>query len=221
MDFTKGDAADYKRLAATIDTIKVGVLVNNVATNHEIPTPFAEEEERVLDGIVEVNIHATLKVTRLVLPQMTTNRTGLILNLGSFAGTVATPYLSAYSASKAFLATWSQAVGAELAPSGVVVEHINTYFVVTAMSKIRKPSFLIPLPKPYVASVLSKIGVQGGASIPYGSTPYFSHAVANWALENVFTTRFWVNYNLSLQTDIRKRALRKREREAAAKAKTQ
>lgn len=128
-------------------------------------------------------------------PPLHLSRTGLILNLGSFAGTIATPYLSVYSAGKAFLATWSQAVGTELAGSGIVVEHVNTYFVVTAMSKIRKPSFLIPMPEPYVRSVLSKIGVQCGTSIPYGSTPYPSHAVANWLLENLGTKGSWVNYN--------------------------
>jgi 17beta-estradiol 17-dehydrogenase / very-long-chain 3-oxoacyl-CoA reductase len=122
-------------------------------------------------------------------------RTGLILNLGSFSGLVATPYLSVYSAGKAFLSTWSQALGTELARDGIVVEHINTYFVVSAMSKIRKPSFLIPMPKPYVASVLSKIGLAGGSSIPYGSTPYLSHALLNWLIDNLFSTGFWVKQN--------------------------
>ncbi|KAI9023522.1 hypothetical protein CLU79DRAFT_748925 [Phycomyces nitens] len=217
MDFTKGDANDFAKLGEIINGIRVGVLVNNVGTNHDIPTPFAEEDDKVIQDIVEVNIKGAMRMTKLVLPQMRKNRSGLILNLGSFSGLVATPYLSVYSGGKAFLCTWSQALGAEVVSEGIVVENINTYFVVSAMSKIRKPSFLIPLPKPYVATVLSKIGLGCGAGTPYTSTPYPGHAVANWLIDNVFNSAFWVNHNDSIQKDIRKRALRKREREAAAR----
>lgn len=115
--------------------------------------------------------------------------------MGSFAGLVATPYLSVYSAGKAFLSTWSQALGTEVAKDGIVVEHVNTYFVVSAMSKIRRPSLLIPTAKSYVASVLSKVGVPCGADVPYTSTPYPMHGVVNWAINNVLNNTFWVNYN--------------------------
>jgi 17beta-estradiol 17-dehydrogenase / very-long-chain 3-oxoacyl-CoA reductase len=47
-------------------------------------------------------------------------------------------YLSVYSASKAYLRSWSQSVGQEVAMRGVHVEHVNAYFVTTAMSKIRR-----------------------------------------------------------------------------------
>ncbi|KAL0084904.1 hypothetical protein J3Q64DRAFT_1744537 [Phycomyces blakesleeanus] len=217
MDFTKGDANDFAKLGEVISGLRVGVLVNNVGTNHDIPTPFAEEDDKVIQDIVEVNIKGAMRMTKLVLPQMRKDRSGLILNLGSFSGLVATPYLSVYSAGKAFLCTWSQALGAELASEGIVVENINTYFVVSAMSKIRKPTFLIPLPKPYVASVLSKIGLACGAGTPYTSAPYPGHGIVNWLIDNVFNITFWVNHNDTIQKDIRKRALRKREREAAAR----
>lgn len=46
----------------------------------------------------------------------------------------------------------------EVAPSGVHVEHVNAYFVTTAMSKIRRPSFTTPTPKAFVASVLASVG---------------------------------------------------------------
>ena len=50
--------------------------------------------------------------------------------MGSFAGAAPTPMLAVYSGSKAFLRIWSDALSAELAPKGVVVEHANTYYVV-------------------------------------------------------------------------------------------
>ncbi|KAF9357971.1 hypothetical protein BGX34_009128 [Mortierella sp. NVP85] len=216
MDFTKGSEQDYKGLQQLVNPIEVTVLVNNVGTNHDIPTPFEQESDKVLSDIIEVNINAAMKVTKIIVPQMVPRKNGLIINLGSFAGLVPTPYLSVYSGSKAFLSSWSQAIGAELAPKGILVENVNTYFVVSAMSKIRRASFLIPFPKPYVRSVLGQLGITGGASTPFTSTPFLSHALANWAIDNLFSRAFWVNHNYKIQTDIRKRALKKREREAAA-----
>ncbi|KAF9202793.1 hypothetical protein BGZ49_007078 [Haplosporangium sp. Z 27] len=221
MDFTKGDDGDYAALKQVLDSLEVTVLVNNVGTNHDIPTPFEQESDKVLKDIVEVNINAAMRMTKIIVPQMVARKNGLIINLGSFAGLVPTPFLSVYSGSKAFLSSWSQAIGAELAPKGVHVQNVNTYFVVSAMSKIRRANLLIPFPKPYVRSVLAQLGISGGASTPNTSTPYFSHAIANWAIDNIFSRGFWVNHNYNIQVDIRKRALRKREREAAAAAKSQ
>lgn len=70
MDFTKGDAEDFKKVGEIIDSIRVGVLVNNVGVNHEIPTPFVEEDDAIINNIVEVNIKGLMKMTKLVLPQM-------------------------------------------------------------------------------------------------------------------------------------------------------
>ncbi|CDS09620.1 hypothetical protein LRAMOSA10980 [Lichtheimia ramosa] len=218
MDFTKGDQNDFAQLGQMMNDIRVGVLVNNVGTNHDIPTPFDEESDKVVDDIIEVNVKGTLRMTKLVLPQMRSNRSGLILNLGSFAGLVPSPYLSVYSGGKAFLSTWTQALAKEVESQGIVVQNVNTYFVVSAMSKIRKPTFLIPLPKPYVASVLAKIGLPCGANVPYTSTAYPSHGIANWLISNTLSTKFWINQNYAIQKDVRRRALRKREREAAAAA---
>ncbi|KAF9104599.1 hypothetical protein BGX27_010021, partial [Mortierella sp. AM989] len=216
MDFTKAADEDYQGLQQLLNPLEVTVLVNNVGTNHDIPTPFEQESDKVLKDIVELNINAAMKMTKIVVPQMIARKNGLIINLGSFAGLVPTPFLSVYSGSKAFLSSWSQAIGAELAPKGVHVQNVNTYFVVSAMSKIRRASMFIPMPKPYVKSVLGQLGISGGASTPSTSTPFYSHAIANWAIDNVFSREFWVKQNYNIQVDIRKRALKKREREAAA-----
>ncbi|CDH49913.1 3-ketoacyl-reductase [Lichtheimia corymbifera JMRC:FSU:9682] len=198
MDFTKGDQNDFAQLGQMMNEIRVGVLVNNVGTNHDIPTPYDEESDKVIDDIIEVNVKGTLRMTKLVLPQMRSNRSGLILNLGSFAGLVPSPYLSVYSGGKAFLSTWTQALAKEVESQGIVVQNVNTYFVVSSMSKIHC--------------------VPCGANVPYTSTAYPSHGIANWLISNTLSTKFWINQNYAIQKDVRRRALRKREREAAAAA---
>ena len=58
---------------------------------------------------------------------------GLILNIGSFAGSVPSPMLATYSGTKAFLSTFSSALGEEVKKDNITVEHVNTYFVVRTL----------------------------------------------------------------------------------------
>lgn len=88
--------------------------------------------------------NATLKVTKLVIPGMVQRKRGLILTVGSFASLIPSPLLAVYSGSKAFLSTWSQALGSELEGSGVTVELLNTYFVVRATTVVSRLAVLIP-----------------------------------------------------------------------------
>ncbi|TIA89568.1 hypothetical protein E3P99_02029 [Wallemia hederae] len=215
IDFSAGDDHSYEALEKSIDGLDIGVLVNNVGKSHEMPVPFEQTPLEELKGIVEININATLRVTQAVLPKMIERKNGLILNLGSFAGTVPTPLLATYTGSKSFLLSWSQALGEEVKSKGVTVELVNTYFVVSSMSKIRRPSKLIPLPATYVRSVLRRIGLSGGSiSRPYASTPYWSHAIVDAVLCLSGLKRLELWYNHKMQKDIRVRALRKKEREA-------
>jgi 17beta-estradiol 17-dehydrogenase / very-long-chain 3-oxoacyl-CoA reductase len=110
-----------------------------------------------MDSIVEINTRAQLKITKLVLNEgkmlnTTTGKggRGLILNIGSFAALTASPMLAPYAASKAFLYTWSQALAAELEKYKIDVSLINSYFVVSNLSKIRKTNFFTPTPKQFV-----------------------------------------------------------------------
>ncbi len=65
--------------------------------------------------------------------------------------------LAPYAASKAFLASFNAALAEEVKGKGIDVETLNTYFVVSNMSKIRRPTLTTPMPKPYVKAVLGKV----------------------------------------------------------------
>jgi 17beta-estradiol 17-dehydrogenase / very-long-chain 3-oxoacyl-CoA reductase len=78
---------------------------------------------------------------------------------------------------------------------------------------------LIPQPAPYVRSVLSKIGLPCGAAYsrrPNTSTPYWSHALIDYAMTVIDIPSLFISYTHGLHKDIRKRALRKMERESKA-----
>lgn len=215
IDFAAATSADYAALGLALSPLDIGILINNVGKSYDEPMFFQDLPDQDSADIVEININATLKVTKLVLPGMVARKRGLILTVGSFAALIPSPLLAVYSGSKAFVSTWSQALGSELKGSGVEVQVLNTYFVVSKLSKIRKSSWMIPMPSTYVRNVLSKIGVQGGAvGQPHISTPYSGHAPVQWVIDHLMTNTFWLNYNRELHIDIRKRAIKKRERDA-------
>jgi len=206
-------------LGAALSGLDIGVLVNNVGKSHSIPAYLVDTPQDEMEDIVSINVNATVRVTYAILPGMIERKRGLILNIGSFAGAIPSPMLATYSGTKAFLATFSSALGEEVKQHNIVVEHVNTYFVVSKLSKIRKSSALIPKPAPYARAVLGKIGLACGAAYsnrPYTSTPFWSHALLDYALTLFGLREIAILYTHWLHRDIRKRALRKMEREAKA-----
>jgi 17beta-estradiol 17-dehydrogenase / very-long-chain 3-oxoacyl-CoA reductase len=136
--------------------------------------------------------------------------------MASFGGILPTPLLATYSGSKAFLQQWSSALGAEMKPHGVHVQLVQSYLVTSAMSKIKRASATIPNPKQFVRAALGKIGRSGGAQgIAYTSTPYWSHGIMHWALGSFTGTMnsIVLDQNKGMHESIRKRALRKQERD--------
>jgi len=217
IDFAKASEQELKGLSAAFDGLDIGVLVNNVGKSHSIPAYFTETPEEEIIDIPAINVNATLRVTYAVLPGMEKRKRGLVLNIGSFAGAVASPMLATYSGTKAFLATFTSALAEEVKSKNIVVEHVNTYFVVSKLSKIRKSSALIPQPSAYVTSVLSKIGLACGAAYsgrPNTSTPYWSHALLDYTITLVGIPSLFISYTHGLHKSIRRRALKKMERES-------
>lgn len=215
IDFATASQEDYDRLATSIKDLDIAILVNNVGASHQIPVPFLQTTSAELESIITINCLATLRVTQLVAQGMVSRKRGLILTMGSFAGLLPTPLLATYSGSKAFLQHWSSALGAELSPHGVTVELVQSYLVTSAMSKIRRPSILVPGPWDFVTAVLAKVGRAGGAQgWAYTSAPYWSHGLLAWGLGLLGHMREGlVRWNGGMHAGIRKRALRKAERE--------
>lgn len=221
MDFAASHDADYEKLHALVDDLDVSILVNNVGKSHSIPVPFVLTPEDEMTDIITINCLGTLRVTQLVAPGMVKRKRGLILNMGSFGGLLPTPLLATYSGSKAFLQQWSTALGAELEPYGITVQLYQAHLITSAMSKIRRPSLTVPTAKTWVKTALSKIGRNGGSpGYAYSSSPYFSHGLMAWFLTCVTGVygKTVLGINKGMHESIRKRALRKAEREKGKKA---
>ncbi|KAK7028350.1 very-long-chain 3-oxoacyl-CoA reductase [Favolaschia claudopus] len=216
IDFAAADDSAYEALSTRVDGLDVGILVNNVGKSHAMPAYLVDTPLREMEDIVKINVGATLRVTYATLPGMIRRKRGLVLNIGSFAGAVPSPMLATYSGTKAFLATFTSAIAEEVRKHNIVVEHVNTYFVTSKLSKIRRASAMIPTPKAYVRSVLSKIGLGCGAAYggrPGTSTPYWSHAMLEYVMNVAGLPSVFISYTHALHKDIRRRALKKAAKE--------
>ena len=216
MDFSTDKDSDYHRMRDILSDLDVGILVNNVGQSHNIPVPFLQTDPKELQSIVTVNCLGTLKTTAVVAPIMQKRKKGLILTMGSFGGWTPTPYLATYSGSKAFLQHWSSALAQELRADGVDVQLVLSYLVTTGMSKVRRTSMLIPNPRRFVGAALGKVGTGSWMNVAYTYTPWWSHALMAWVVENTIGAgnawTLW--YNLYMHIGIRNRALWKAARDA-------
>ncbi len=75
---------------------------------------------RELD-IIQLNINAYVVLTKLFLRDMVHKQEGKILNVASIAGKVPGPFQSVYHGTKAFVHSFTEAIRAEIAHTGVTI----------------------------------------------------------------------------------------------------
>ncbi|HTS25762.1 MAG TPA: SDR family oxidoreductase [Bryobacteraceae bacterium] len=98
---------------------QVEILINNAGFG--LLGPFAETDWTVEARMLQVNIVALARLTKLFLPAMLKRGSGRILNVASTAGFVPGPFMAMYYASKAFVVSFSHAVANEVKGSGVTL----------------------------------------------------------------------------------------------------
>jgi short-subunit dehydrogenase len=103
--------------------------------------PFERESEQVT-----LNALALMELTHAALPGMVERGAGAVLNIASIAGFQPLPYMAVYSATKAFVLTFSEAVSEELHGTGVSVTALCPGPVPTEWAEIASAErFSIPL----------------------------------------------------------------------------
>ncbi|HKV53614.1 MAG TPA: SDR family oxidoreductase [Candidatus Binataceae bacterium] len=117
LDLSQPDAPRqlHKRLAD--NGREVECLVNNAGfgtTGRFDRMPLEREIEEI-----ELNVTALVTLTRLFLPAMIQRGRGTIINVASTAAFQAVPYMATYAATKAFVLSFTEAIAAEAAGSGV------------------------------------------------------------------------------------------------------
>ena len=103
----------------------IDVLINNAGTMvGRFPADTMTDEQ--YHQVVDLNQTAVVKVTRALIPLLKQAKDASIINTVSISAlTGGSPGSSLYSASKAFVSTYSKALARELAPSGIRVNCVS------------------------------------------------------------------------------------------------
>ncbi len=132
---------------------RLDIVINNAGVG--ITGPLEEIPSEEIKNNFETNLFGPIEVMKAVLPQMRTQKSGLIINITSIAGYMGLPYRSVYSASKGALELITEALRMETKSFGIHITNVAPGDFATNIAAGR-----------YHAPV-----IKGSAyEIPYGNT---------------------------------------------------
>ena len=130
------DSESLKNLvkSAETDMGKIDILVNNAGiTQDGLSMRLTDEQwQKVLD----INLSASFKLTRAVIPGMMKRRYGRVVSMASVVGVMGNAGQANYAASKAGLIAMSKCMAQELAARGVTLNCVAPGFIQTPMTDV-------------------------------------------------------------------------------------
>jgi 3-oxoacyl-[acyl-carrier protein] reductase len=119
-----------KQAAETMGS--VDILINNAGLTRD--NLFMRMSDDEWDTVIEVNLTATMRLSRAVLRGMMKARWGRIVNISSIVGVTGNPGQGNYAASKAGVIGMSKSLASEVASRGITVNCVAPGFITTAMT---------------------------------------------------------------------------------------
>jgi uncharacterized protein len=147
--------------------LTVDILVNNAGFTTMGPVHKADRAREL--AMIRTDVEAVVDLCTLFVPGMVTRRRGAVLNTASTAAFQPLPGQAGYGASKAFVLSYSRALGAELRGTGVTVTAlcpgpVETGFAETAGISDEEAGESLPKFMWVPAAEVAKAAVDGLAS---------------------------------------------------------
>jgi NAD(P)-dependent dehydrogenase (short-subunit alcohol dehydrogenase family) len=130
-DLAQADAATDVATRALQEMGHVDVLVNNAAVAARVASEDLTAE--LIDNLMAVNLRAPLLLIAALIPSMTQQARGSIINLSSVSSLIGTPRRTAYAATKGALDAATRSLAIELGPLGIRVNAVAPGVVDTAL----------------------------------------------------------------------------------------
>ena len=132
----KLDVTNYKKAVAVVNGIiqeceRIDILVNNAGITSDKPVLEMKPEE--FRGVIETNLTGTFNLCRAVVPYMTTQRRGSIVNISSVSALKGIMWQVNYSASKAGILGLTRSLAKEMARFNINVNAVCPGFIETDM----------------------------------------------------------------------------------------
>ncbi|MDJ0977898.1 MAG: 3-hydroxybutyrate dehydrogenase [Erythrobacter sp.] len=137
-DFNGANLMDPAAIEAMFAEIgAIDILVNNAGMQHVAPVEEFPVEK--WDAVIALNLTAAFHTTRLAVPGMKAKGWGRIINTASAHSLVASPFKSAYVATKHAMSGFTKTVALELAEFGVTANCISPGYVWTPLVENQIP----------------------------------------------------------------------------------
>lgn len=135
------DVRDREAVAREIDGLpenfsQIDILVNNAGNAHGLE-PIQAGDLDDWDAMIDINVKGLLYVSKAIIPQMVSRKSGHIINIGSLAGKEVYPNGAVYCASKYAVDAINKGMRIDLNAAGIKVGAINPGLVETEFSNIR------------------------------------------------------------------------------------
>jgi short-subunit dehydrogenase len=172
LDLTEGEAVEKLFAETERRGLEVEMLVNNAGFGSMGDfTTLALEREL---AIIDLNIKALVALTYYFLRPMRERKRGTIINVASTAAFQGVPYMATYSATKAFVLSFSEALWDENRAHGVHIMALcpgvtETNFFEAAQQKDKPPMRTMQTPEQVVETALK--GLKRGKT----------HIISGWA----------------------------------------
>ena len=131
---SREEAAGLAKQATEAAGAPISILVNNAGITRDNLMMRMKDEE--WDDVLDVNMTASMMITRACLRAMMKARFGRIISISSIVGVTGNPGQANYAASKAGMIGFSKALAAEVASRGITVNVIAPGFIATPMTDV-------------------------------------------------------------------------------------
>jgi 3-oxoacyl-[acyl-carrier protein] reductase len=131
------DIRDSAACAAAVDSVaerrgRIDILVNNAGITRDNALAAFDDDD--VAAVLDTNVTGAFNVTRAVVPYMTSQRAGSIVNLSSVSGDKGGRGQTNYAASKGAINAFTRALAVELAPRKIRVNAVAPGVIETEMS---------------------------------------------------------------------------------------
>ena len=146
LDLTKPESFEVIKQELKKEELNVKLLIN--ASGFGIFDSFMETSWEDIEGMIDLNTKAVVRMTKLVLPYMQYG--SRMMHISSMAAFQPTPYMDIYRATKAFVLSFSRALNSELESKGIQSMAVCPYWTKTAFFERAVQEGKAPVVKKYV-----------------------------------------------------------------------
>lgn len=179
LNASSATSQQLEKLVASLDSLNLTVLVNNVGGGAKIQ-PLEMNTAEELDFLINVNARFPAQLSKTLLPKLTrTDGPTLIMNIGSLADS-GVPYATVYGGSKAFNMAMSSSLAVEVKAEGKNIEVLAIPVGrVTDVAHNKEPaSFFTPTARTMARACVDRVGC--GRQVVVG---YVGHAMQKFLID--------------------------------------